>query len=296
MVRAKDILFTPAGVGADVDSHEGYFESERGHIIVERRKFTAALSAAAGAPVLFGATPSYARDAGHHPGVDGARLERDMATALAAELGDRATARRVAPWSYDIGFDWSPPTARVETFDFLVGYAFGNRAPAGGGDPTKVLYEPGPVNEQLADTIARIRARRTVPVFAQWEIARFLESKYRMSQVVSIEPEIAADGTITYLSTDGVAAQIEQARKGNPGGPGRAGVVGFRDHVKRCVLTTRGRNMEAFAPEGFEMPGTYDPESGQIWTRRRDLYLVHDMTAQWTMLKARLGAELYPNG
>ncbi|MFJ9582336.1 hypothetical protein [Streptomyces acidicola] len=54
--------------------------------------------------------------------------------------------------------------------------------------------------------------------------------------------------------------------------------------------------MTAFAPEGFTMPDTYDPESGQPWTRRRDLYLVHDMSAQWTMKRTQLIAELYPNG
>ncbi|WP_279630225.1 hypothetical protein [Streptomyces murinus] len=44
------------------------------------------------------------------------------------------------------------------------------------------------------------------------------------------------------------------------------------------------------------MPGTYDPESGQAWTRRRDLYLVHDMVAQLTVLRTKLIAQAYPNG
>lgn len=44
------------------------------------------------------------------------------------------------------------------------------------------------------------------------------------------------------------------------------------------------------------MPHTYDPESGQAWTRRRDLYLVHDMLAQWTTLRAKLITAAYPNG
>jgi hypothetical protein len=44
------------------------------------------------------------------------------------------------------------------------------------------------------------------------------------------------------------------------------------------------------------MPDTYDPHSAQAWTRRRDVYLVHDMGAQWAMKKSQLLAELYPNG
>ncbi|MGA5067800.1 hypothetical protein ACPB9E_29165 [Streptomyces exfoliatus] len=114
--------------------------------------------------------------------------------------------------------------------------------------------------------------------------------------MTSIEPLIAPDGTITYLSTDGVAAQVAEARKRVPGGAGIACVIGFRDHHKRCVQTTRDRGLKAYAPRGFGMPHTYDPESGQPWTRRRDLYLVNDMLAQWSALRAKLMAEAFPNG
>ncbi|MEV0095908.1 hypothetical protein [Streptomyces sp. NPDC050738] len=257
---------------------------------MQRRDFAAALTAALAAPAVLGATPAHADER------SGGGLSRRMRAALAAELDDQDTARTVVPYLQDIGFDWHPETIAPERLDFIVAYGFGNRPPAGGGDPAKVLPEPGPVNEELADTVARIRRRRTVPVYAQWEIARFLESKYRMKNVTSIEPVIAPDGTITYLSTDGVAAQVAEARKHVPGGIGTAGVVGFRDHVKRCVQTTRDRGMTAYAPRGFEMPGTYDPESGQAWTRRRDLYVVHDMAAQWQVLRQKLIAQAYPNG
>ncbi|MBA2810935.1 hypothetical protein E0500_026935 [Streptomyces sp. KM273126] len=261
---------------------------------MERRAFAAALSAAAAAPLLIGAAPGRS---GHQvsPQAD-AHLQREMLKVLAAVLQDTDTARTVVPWILDIGFDWAPATAPVDQLDFIVAYSFGNRPPANGGDPTRVLAEPGPMNEQLADVVAEIRAVRTLPVYAQWEIAHFLTTKHGLDQVTAIEPVIAADGTITYLSTDGVAAQVAELRKAASGGIGTAGVVGWRDHIKRCVLTTKGRGMTAFAPEGFTMPDTYDPESGQPWTRRRDLYLVHDMSAQWTMKRTQLIAELYPNG
>ncbi|WP_326793844.1 hypothetical protein OHA79_51420 (plasmid) [Streptomyces sp. NBC_00841] len=262
---------------------------------MQRRNFAAALTAAIAAPALVGATPSQAQERTAASGDDTALLH-SMLASLSKELDDKDTARAVVPHLYDVGFDWHPETTPLADIDFIVAYGFGNRAPAGGGDPAKVLYEPGPVNEELADTVARIRAVRNIPVYAQWEIARFLESKYHMTHVTSIEPVIAADGTITYLSTDGVAAQVLAARKQLPGGIGTAGVVGFRDHIKRCVQTTRDRGMKAYAPRGFDMPHTYDAESGQAWTRRRDLYLVHDMFAQWGVLRQKLIAQAYPNG
>lgn len=259
---------------------------------MQRRDFAAALTAALAAPAVLGAAPAQA-DERRGEG----DLSRDMLAALTAELGgDRHTAKALVPLLQDVGFDWHPETAPLKKFDFVVAYGFGNRPPAGGGDPTKVLFEPGPVNEALADTVARVRSRIDVPVYAQWEIARFLDSKYGMRDVTSIEPVIAADGTITYLSTDGVAAQILEHRKKAPGGVGTACVIGFRDHHKRCVQTTRDRAMPAYAPAGITVPGTYDPESGQAWTRRRDLYLVHDMVAQLTVLRTKLIAQAYPNG
>ncbi|WAH98529.1 hypothetical protein [Arthrobacter sp. MMS18-M83] len=257
---------------------------------MDRRTFASAALLTAAAP-LISAAPALADSSEQEKD---AKLTRTMLAALERELDDRATAAIMEPHIEDIGFNWHPPTKPVDGIDFIIAYGFGNRRPAGGGDPSRVLYEPGPVNEALADTVAKLRAQRNVPVYAQWEIARFLDSKYHMSDVTSIEPVISADGTIVYLSTDGVAAQVKSRRAGLPAGI--AGVVGFRDHIKRCVQTTRDRGMDAFAPEDIDMPGTYDPESGQSWTRRRDLYLVHDMYAQMAVLRGKLIAQAYPNG
>ena len=147
---------------------------------MDRRRFfaaAAATTAAASLPLL-GAGSAQAS-----PAADAAqeqKLTRLMLDALSRELDDPATAAVVEPHIQDIGFNWHPPVTDIENIDYIVAYAFGNRAPAAGGDPAKVLYEPGPVNEALADTIAAIRKQKDVPVFAQWEIARFLESKYGM--------------------------------------------------------------------------------------------------------------------
>ncbi|MEV3857177.1 hypothetical protein AB0J38_22955 [Streptomyces sp. NPDC050095] len=260
---------------------------------MHRRQFAAALTASLAAAPLAAAAPAAASDGA---GRKAAGLAPHMRAALGRELDDRATADAVVPHLLDVGFDWHPQTAPARHMDFVLAYGFGNRPATGGGDPAKTLPEPGPVNEALADTVARIRAERDIPVYAQWEIARWLDSKYRMDDVTSIEPVVAEDGTITYLSTDGVAAQVADARKDLPGGIGTACVVGFRDHHKRCVQTTRDRGITAYAPRGVAMPGTYDPESGQPWTRTRELYLVHDMAAQWQVLRAKLIAEAYPHG
>ncbi len=237
---------------------------------------------------------------GHAPAgpADASALKREMNRYLAHELDDARTAKVTVPRIFEVGFDWHPPTVRLAKIDFLLAFAFGNRPPANGGDPTRVLPEPGPMNADLADTVAKVlkKAGRRLPIYAQWEIARHLEAKHGLKNVVSIEPVFASDGTITYLSTDGVIAQVAELRAKEPGGVGTAGVIAFRDHIKRCVQTTRARGVSAYAPEGFTMPNTYDPDSAQAWTRDRDIYLVHDMYAQMAALRTELINTRYPNG
>ncbi len=65
---------------------------------------------------------------------------------LARELRDEQTAEVTVPRIFEVGFVWHPPTTELSNIDFLFGFAFGNRPPANGGDPTRVLPEPGPMN------------------------------------------------------------------------------------------------------------------------------------------------------
>lgn len=161
---------------------------------MQRRDFATVLAAALATPAVMGARTAEAAERGAPAG--GAGLTEHMRSVLTREIDDPRTARTLAPQLYDIGFNWHPETAGLDRFDFVVAYAFGNRPPKS-GDPAKTLPEPGPVNEDLADTVARVRAHRNIPVYAQWEIARHLDAKYRMSDVTSIEPVVAEDGTIT---------------------------------------------------------------------------------------------------
>lgn len=91
---------------------------------------------------------------------DAEELIRHMRQYLSTALGNPVTAEQVVLWLFDIGFSWQPPAAELDTFDFIIGYSFGGWPPPDGGDPTAVMYEPGPVNAALATTIAMIRARR----------------------------------------------------------------------------------------------------------------------------------------
>ncbi|KVD76114.1 hypothetical protein WS62_02990 [Burkholderia sp. ABCPW 14] len=265
-----------------------------------RRKFLLSTSTAATLP-LVSAVLSACNDSIAEPAISDAELARQMVGKLTAGLNDASTAATIEPYLMDVGFTWDLPTIAAAQIDRIVAYSFGNRPNAASGNtPTNganqtALPDPGPVNEALADAIFRIRQSKSVKVYAQWEIARFLTSKYQMTDVHSIEPVVAADGSITYLSTDGVAAAIA-ALEGGGAAMGNVAVVGHRDHAKRCIQTSRARGMKAAAVAEVALPTLYDPQSGQAWTRRRDLYLVHDMYAQLAALRANLIAAAYPNG
>ncbi|WP_199726371.1 hypothetical protein [Acidipila sp. EB88] len=172
-------------------------------------------------------------------------------------------------------------------------YDFGNR-PAARGEPHS-HPEPGPINQMLADAVLQVAQHCGGPVYAQWEIAKLLKGKH--PDVSAIEPVVAADGTVTYLSTDGVA-QAVVALANRPGARklGTVCVVAHRDHSKRCVATSKARGMDAAVAAEVALPAAYDAESGQPWTRRRDLYLLHDMAARWMQLRADRIAAAYPQG
>lgn len=228
-------------------------------------------------------------------------LRAQMAAFLATLLDDAGVAEATAAHVAAIGLDWTLPTVPAGDIDRIIAFAFGNRpntesgnTPTDGTNQT-ALPDPGPINELLADSVHAIRQLRDVKVYAQWEIARFLESKYGMDNVHAIEPVIAADGTITYLSTDGVLAAIMEL-EGGADAMGKVGIVGHRDHAKRCIQLSRLFGLDAAAVAEVPLPAVYDALSGQPWTRQRELYLVHDMYAQMAVLRQTLIATAYPEG
>lgn len=273
--------------------------------MTNRRKFIEMTSTALlAAPLITHAKESdYGFDSDQGSTEENKELIKAMTDYLTQQLeNDRATANVEISHIMDVGFNWQPPVIEIGQLDRIVAYSFGNRpnsssgnTPANGGVQV-ALPDPGPTNEMLADTVYAVYRQNPVKVYAQWEIARFLKSKYNLSNLTSIEPIINPDGSVTYLSTDGVAAAVVKLEGGNAANMGIVGVVGFRDHVKRCVVTSRGRGMNAYAPAGIPMPGVYDLLSGQAWTRRRDIYLIHDMLAQMAVVSAKANAAAYPNG
>ncbi|MFG1782964.1 hypothetical protein ACGFIU_11035 [Rhodococcus oryzae] len=180
------------------------------------------------------------------------------------------------------GDAWAVPTLPADQFTLIVAFSFGNRMPAG-ADPARTEGEPGPVNEALADTVVAARGDRDVPVYAQTPIADVLRTKYGMDDVVAIAADVRPDGTLAYLSTDGAAAKLATLR-GASQATDVAGVVAFGDHQWRATRTAEANGFRAYAPLGISMPGEYDPQSGQTWTRSRDVYLPTDYAARIPLL------------
>ena len=206
--------------------------------------------------------------------------------ALAAELVDAVGPAAVARLRAEVGdgvathplLTYQPPTVPDDEVDSLVVFAFGNRV-AGDGS-----LSPGPVNQDLADVTAAFVAEHPVPVFAQWEVADLLIAA-AVPDVTSIEPDTEPDGEVIYLSTAGVAEKAVALADEQGVDLGQVGVICFADHAGRCVLTADGAGMDAAVPDGVDLPSSYDPRSGQEWTRDRLAYLTTDLQGRLLALE-----------
>jgi len=200
--------------------------------------------------------------------------DEDLAAELVDAVGPDAVARLRAEVGDEVAthplLAYQPPTAADEVVDSLVVFAFGNRVAADGS------LSPGPVNQDLADVTAAFVAEHPVPVFAQWEVADLLVEA-GVAEVTSVDPDTGPDGEVIYLSTAGVAEKAVGLADEQGVDLGQVGVICFADHVGRCVLTAEGAGMDAAVPEGVDLPSTYDPRSGQEWTRERLAYLTTDL-------------------
>ena len=191
----------------------------------------------------------------------------DAAVAAAEALADGDIAG--SPW-----LSYRPSAVPVDEIDSLWVFSYGFRfadpaaGPVGLGArvPGPDELVPGPTNEALARAAADVVADHPVPVVAQWEVARELQ-KLDVADVISVEPDTAPDGSVVYLSTAGVAdkglRQLTAAGKE----PGHAGVLCFRYHAERCVLTARARRpARPTRPQGgLTLP------SDQNWGRNRQV-------------------------
>lgn len=248
-------------------------------------------------------TPLVATLAGCNSSNDSQGSAADFRTTLtdrlSAELHDEQTASQLAPFIEEACFNMTPSRVAIDQAHCVIAFAFGNR-PNASGNPDE-LAEPGPMNEALAACCAAVYRQKPVPMYVQWEIARFLDSaRYPdipTRDVISIEPYWDDEGKLVYLSTDGVVeAIVRDYAGGEAAALGTAAVIGHRDHVKRCIITCRARKVTSHAPEGIELPVWYDEQSDQPWTRRRDLYVLQDMSVQLLGIAQANIAQAYPNG
>lgn len=226
-------------------------------------------------------------------------FDRMALNQLSDQLEDRHTADILAPFILDAAFNMTPPTGSIQDASMVIAFAFGNR-PNPEHDPNKLAL-PGPMNRALAQCCAAVWRKKRMPLYLQWEIARWMDSSefsdIPRSDIISIEPYWDESGKLIYLSTDGVVQEIiNKYFSGDPAIMGKAAIVGHRDHVKRCIMTCAARKVHGFAPRGIVLPRWYDPQSDQPWTRRRDLYVLQDITAQLSMSAQANIAKAYPQG
>ena len=201
----------------------------------------------------------------------GAHLEIEalLADHLGAEIGDAAIARAFAAALVEDALTWRAPTVPLGEVRTIIGFTFGNRMLPNGN------REPGPVNAALADVAVRLHEATGARVWAQWEVAEAIGGR-APDMVEAIYPGRDAQGEPRYLSTGGVVEAIV-ARSGGVAALGTVAVVAVRDHAWRCARICRRHGLCAGVPEGWALPGDYDPGSGQPWTRDRLAYLLHDL-------------------
>ncbi len=200
---------------------------------------------------------------------------------LARELGDRDTARALAEALDEDVLSWRARETAPARIDTIMAFTFGNRMLPNGN------RAPGPVNEALADVVVRLHRERAARIYAQWEVAEAIGSRVPQDQVIAIYPGRDERAEPVYLSTSGVVSTIV-AMQADRRSLGVVGVVGFADHLWRCVTTVRQFGLDAYAPSGYAMPGEYDAQSGQPWCRSRLAYLMHDIMIRASERRTRL--------
>jgi hypothetical protein len=189
---------------------------------------------------------------------------------LNEELRDAQTARQLAEFLSEDALSWRPPTIEPRRVRTILAFTFGNRMQPNGN------RTPGPVNEAIAAVAVRLAHATGAIIYAQWEVAAAVGGAVSPDRLVAIYPDRDDRAEPRYLNTsDTIRRMLTIA--GDPALLGTVGIVGFRDHVWRCVANARALGLDAYAPAGYDMPADYDPQSGQPWCRTRLAYLMHDI-------------------
>jgi hypothetical protein len=211
------------------------------------------------------------------------KLQAALAALLSAELGDPAVATELAGLLQEDALAWRAPEIEPRRISAILAFTFGNRMQPSGN------RSPGPVNEAIAEVVARLQQATRAVVYASWEVAEALQSQAPGARVVPIYPDRDARAEPLYLNTDDTVRRAA-ALAGGAAALGVVGIVAFGDHLWRCVATARRLGMDAHAPAGFAMPSAYDPHSGQPWCRSRLAFLMHDIAIRAAERRDRLVA------
>ena len=103
--------------------------------------------------------------------------------------------------------------------------------------------------------------------------------------VISVEPDVATDGSVVYLSTAGVTAKGLRLAADAGLAVGHVGVVAHIDHAVRCLLTARAAGLAADVAADMALPTAYDPQSGQAWTRSRAAFIPLDLLGRTLLVR-----------
>jgi hypothetical protein len=215
--------------------------------------------------------------------------DETLAETVVAGLSDDSVAALVTLADGDIDgspmLSYTPTTVDPADVDSLWVFAYGYRYPPGvepsadGAVPSPDQIVPGPVNEALAQLAAEFVAEHPVPIFTQVEVAEVL-ADLGVPDVVVVGPDVQPDGTIRYLSTAGVIEKGVRLAEEAGIPVGRIGVLCQADHAVRCLPTVRAQGLTADVPEGVVLPTEFDRESGQPWTRSREVWIPTNLAAR----------------
>jgi hypothetical protein len=261
-------------------------------------------STAAGAPITPATVP------GTTVALTGPRSA--LAGRLTRELGDAQVASTVAAGLEQDTLDglvtmtggdlagspqltYTPSTVPDEQIDSLWVFSFGDRIdPASGHEPVTLAdppvpmdeVSPGPVNEALAHAAADFVRVHPVPIIAQWEVARVLQ-QLGVPNVISVEPPKNADGSVAYLNTPEVSVFGQRLAAARGTAVGHAGILCVKDMAVTCELSARATGLHAAdVPAGVTLPSSYDPDSGQLWTRSMAAWIPIDLFGRTLLPKS----------
>ncbi len=216
------------------------------------------------------------------------QLQSAIEARLTEQLKNKEVAAYTAEFLMNEVLTWKGEPLAVNQADSILAYAFGNRLSANGNQT------PGPMNKALAGVVVDLHKKTGKPVYAQWEIAQSIGDRIAPEFITSINPLIAEDGTVVYLSTTGVADEVVK-QAGGADKLGKTLVVGFYEHSLRTIITSREAGIDAYAPQDTALPHDYDAQSGQAWTRDALTFVMHEIRNRATNQRTKLINEKLQN-